>query len=255
MGTRTTPPDWDAATYDRISDMQFEWGRSFLERVELRGDEVALDAGCGTGRITRLLAERLPRGRVMAADASPSMIERARENLGPEVTLIVSDLLELELEHELDLVFSTATFHWILDQDRLFAVLHGALRPGGRLAAQCGGSGNVEEMRRAVELAAREMPFAPHLRGIEHPWVFPSPVEATGRLERAGFVDVRCTLEEKLVDFDDPREWSRTVGLPVHLSRLPAELHEPFIDATLSRIGDPGKQRFVRLNMWARRAE
>ena len=57
------PPDWDAATYDRISDMQFEWGRSFLERIELRGDEVALDAGCGTGRITRLLAERLPHRR------------------------------------------------------------------------------------------------------------------------------------------------------------------------------------------------
>ena len=247
------PPDWDAATYDRISDMQYEWGRSFLERLDLRGDEVALDAGCGTGRITRLLAERLPRGRVIAADASPSMIERARENLGPNVTFVVSDLLELDLAEEVDLVFSTATFHWILDQDGLYRVLHRALLPGGRLEAQCGGSGNVEDLRRAVELASREEPFARHLSGIEHPWVFPSPDEATGRLERAGFVDVHCSLEEKLVGFDNPREWSRTVGLPVHLSRLPAELHEAFIDATLDRVGDLENLRFVRLNISAAR--
>ena len=52
--------EWDAETYDAVSDPQFEWGMEVLERLELRGDEVAVDAGCGSGRVTAELAERLP---------------------------------------------------------------------------------------------------------------------------------------------------------------------------------------------------
>ena len=79
-----TATDWDAATYDRVADPQEEWGSEVLERLTLDGDETVLDAGCGTGRMTKLLLERLPRGRVIGVDASPSMIEKAREALDPE---------------------------------------------------------------------------------------------------------------------------------------------------------------------------
>ena len=65
----TTPRDWDAATYDRVADPQTRWGTAVLDRLTLTGDEVVLDAGCGTGRVTESLAERLPRGRVIALDA------------------------------------------------------------------------------------------------------------------------------------------------------------------------------------------
>ncbi|MGH2954288.1 MAG: class I SAM-dependent methyltransferase [Solirubrobacterales bacterium] len=72
--------DWDAKTYDRVADPQEEWGRQVLDRLSIRGDETVLDAGCGSGRVTRLLLERLPEGRVIGVDASPSMIEKARES-------------------------------------------------------------------------------------------------------------------------------------------------------------------------------
>ncbi len=52
-----------------------------IDRLELTGDETVLDAGCGSGRVTRLLVERVPRGRVIGVDASPSMIAKARESL------------------------------------------------------------------------------------------------------------------------------------------------------------------------------
>src|SRR5271170_7926934 len=108
--------DWNAQSYDRISAPQQEWGAAVVERLALRGDETVLDAGAGTGRVTEMLLERLPRGRVVAVDGSPSMAERARERLEPErVTVICSDLLSLELAEPVDAVISTATFHWILD--------------------------------------------------------------------------------------------------------------------------------------------
>src|SRR5215218_10706344 len=123
--------DWDGATYDRIADPMTRWGTGVLERLPLAGDETVLDAGCGSGRVTERLLERLPRGRVIAADASESMIEKAREKLGDRVDYLVADLTELELSEPVDVVFSTATFHWISDHDRLFARLHAALVPGG----------------------------------------------------------------------------------------------------------------------------
>src|SRR5205814_4879583 len=110
---RTVTRDWDASTYERVSDPQVEWARAVLDRLPLRGDETVLDAGCGSGRVTRLLLEHLPEGRVIGVDASASMIEQAREALPDDRTeLIVSDLLDLELTEPVDAVFSNATLHW-----------------------------------------------------------------------------------------------------------------------------------------------
>jgi trans-aconitate 2-methyltransferase len=248
-------PDWDARSYDRISDMQLESGRGFLATIPLRGDETAVDAGCGTGRVTRLLIERLRRGRVIGVDGSPSMVDRARDNLGPDVELVVSDLLEFTPSEPVEVVFSTATFHWIGDHDRLFRAIHGWLRPGGRLAAQFGGRGNVQDVVDAIVTASGREPFAQHLRGFEHPWVFPAPEEEAERLERAGFVEVRCEREDRWFEFKDPREFQRTVGLAVHLDRLPEELREPFLDTVLAGIADPSRVHLIRTNIHARRPE
>ena len=116
---------WDGRSYDRISGPMEALGREVLARLELAGDETVLDAGCGSGRVTQALIERLPRGRVIAVDASSSMANAARERLGgmrppAAVDIRVLDLLDLELEEPVDAVFSTATFHWIADHERLF---------------------------------------------------------------------------------------------------------------------------------------
>ena len=179
------PVDWDARTYDRVAAPQEEWGREVLARLELAGDETVLDAGCGSGRVTRLLCERLPEGRVIGVDGSPSMIEHARENLaefGDRVELIVSDLLALELPDPVDAIFSNATFHWILDHERLFQRLFAALRPGGVLEAQCGGKGNVAEWKRALEALQGDERFSAYLsRDARRPRTSPrSATPATG---------------------------------------------------------------------------
>src|SRR4051794_29036056 len=153
---------WDGAAYDRLSTPMERLGREVLDRLELRGDETILDAGCGSGRLTELLIDRVPDGRVIGVDASASMIDAARERLGPDADLRVADLVGLDLGGEtVDVVYSTATFHWIADHDALFASLRAALRPGGRLVAQCGGAGNIA----SVHAAARPAAGAPGRRG------------------------------------------------------------------------------------------
>jgi trans-aconitate 2-methyltransferase len=243
--------EWDAAAYDRLADPQEEWGREVLARLELTGDETVLDAGCGSGRVTKLIAERVPRGRVIGVDASQAMVELARERLGPDVELIHADLLELELELPVDAVFSNATFHWIADHDRLFQRLHALLRAGGQLEAQCGGQGNVAEFARAAEAASGDERFAPYLTGERQSRHFASVADTRSRLTRAGFRVNDVWLEERRYEPPDPVAFCKVVGLSWHLNRLPERLHDEFTAAVVGSMLRPLVLDYVRLNISA----
>jgi trans-aconitate 2-methyltransferase len=254
-GEETPAPsrDWDAKTYDRISDPQLSWALEQLGRLALAGDEVVLDAGCGSGRVTAELVDRVPRGRVYAVDQAPSMVAHTRERLGKRVTALRQDLVELELPEPVDVAFSNATFHWIPDHDRLFARLYAALRPGGRLLAQCGGMGNIDAFRRLADEVAAEPEFVAAFVGWQRPWNYADAETTAARLQRAGFADVECWLEPRQVVLEDPRPFVSTVCLVRHLDPLPDALRGPFIDRVLQRAGTPLRLDYVRLNLTGRR--
>jgi trans-aconitate 2-methyltransferase len=251
--------NWDGSSYDRISSIQLGWGTEVLDRLELSGTETALDAGCGSGRVTELLLERLPRGRALAIDASPSMVAAARRRLeGPgsrfagRVEVRRCDLLELELERPVDAVFSTATFHWIADHERLFERLRRALRPGGQLVAQCGGEGNIDGLRASAREVLCGEPYAPYFEGWSSPWNYAAAEPTEARLRAAGFDEARCWLTPAPAIPEQPREFLATIVLGPHVQRLPAELREPFIDDVVALVGEPVVIDYVRLNITAR---
>ncbi len=240
------PHDWDAETYSRVAKRVHEISAENLDRLALKGNEIVLDAGCGSGEVTEQLVDRLPGGRVFAVDASPAMIALLIERLGGRVTSWVSDLLELEVPEPVDAIFSTATFHWIADHDRLFSRLHAALRPGGRLVSQSGGAGNIAEWHAAANAICATEPFAAHLAGFD-PWNYPEPAQTEERLRRAGFVQARAWSIERQLDTPDPRGFARSTFFGAHLGRLPSHLHEAFLDAMMARASFPA--RYVRLNI------
>lgn len=251
------PAEWDAEAYHRVAKPQEEWAREVLERLPLAGEETLLDAGCGSGRVTRMLLERLPRGRVIGVDGSQAMVDEARKNLAQwsdRVELSAADLLELDLEQPVDAVFSNATFHWIPDHDLLFRRLRAAMKPGAPLVAQCGGEGNVAEFDAAIEEASALPEFAPDLADLPTPYNFAGPAETEKRLEANGFDGVCCWLEEKLVQPEQPRDFAAASGLAPHLECLPEEQREPFVDAVMERLEQPVSFRYVRLNIDARAA-
>jgi trans-aconitate 2-methyltransferase len=247
--------DWDAATYDRVAAPQEEWGIRVIDRLGLEGDETVLDAGCGSGRLTRHLVERLPNGRVIGVDAAPSMIAKAREQLGDSVELHNANLLELQLDEQVDAILSGATFHWITDHDRLFARLYSALKPGGALEAQCGGQGNIAELQNALLSLEGDERFSPYLRTLPRTWNFASVAATETRLERAGFEAVRCWLEDAPTTPDDPRAFLASSVVPVHLDHLPEGLRDVFLDALLESAPSPLTLNYVRLNISARRPQ
>lgn len=258
--------EWDAASYHYLSAPQFSWGRQVLECLSLRGDETVMDAGCGTGRLTAELLERLPRGRVVAVDLSRNMLEEARSHLVPrfgrQVEFVRADLAGLPFEEAFDGVFSTAAFHWVPDHPRLFLSLYGSLKPGGWLIAQCGGNSNLARLlRRASVLMATE-PYVQYFSGWKDPREFAGDVTTSERLRAAGFVDVVTSLEPAptvLGGAEEFHEFLTTVNMHRHLARLPAgALRRQFIDELTEQAGaddPPYLLDYCRLNIRALRPE
>jgi trans-aconitate 2-methyltransferase len=241
--------EWDGRSYDRISGPMQALGLEVLARLELGGDEVVLDAGCGSGRITQALIDRLPRGRVIAVDASSSMVQAARERLGADADVRRLDLLELELDEPVDAVISTATFHWIADHDRLFRRLHQALRPGGRLLAQCGGEGNIDVLRGEASAVLAREPYAQHFADWRAPWNYAAPPWTRERLLDAGFASADCWLQPAPTRPQHQREFLATIVLGPHVQRLPESLRGQFMDDVLEQLGEPVVVDYVRLNI------
>ena len=221
---------WDADTYDKVADPQEAWAREILDRAGFAPGETVLDAGCGSGRVTELLLERGVR--VVAVDADEAMVAKARERLGDRAEVQQQDLLDLELDEPVDAVFSCAVFHWITDHERLFERLHTALKPGGRLVAQCGGHGNIAKVVAAV-------PDRPS------PWLYATPEDTERRLLMAGFSHARAWLEPKPTTVPDPETYVAAVCLHAHPDA--AELAPKVVAA----LGDPPVLDYVRLNMEA----
>ena len=243
--------DWDAEVYHRTSTAQFRNGMEVLERLPLQGDETVLDAGCGSGRLTAVIAERLPHGRVIACDGSPAMVEQTRSLL-PDIEVFEVDLAQLELDEPVDAIFSNAVIHWIPDHESLFRRFHAALRPGGRLVTQAGGAGNLVLLDEVLDQVMASPPYAEHFAGWDGPWNYPTPEAETAALEAAGFEGIHCELVTRTLDPKDGTAWLRSTALGAHTERLPEDLREPFVQAIAQGLPDPlVLEDYIRLNVTA----
>jgi trans-aconitate 2-methyltransferase len=250
------PREWDAATYDSLPLPHLEWGRRTLGRLGLSGHERVLDLGCGTGRDTVALLDRLPRGRVVALDGSLSMLGRLRARLDglPEgdrerVEVVHADITgpRLPVAGEVDAVTSVATFHWIPDHAALFSAVAAVLRPGGAFVAECGGLGNIASVSAAVDAVLGPQPAVWNFAGVE---------ETERRLRDAGFTDVEVGLvpdPARLEPGTQLLSYLLVVVLGGQLERLPAEEREPFVEAVAARLPEPVVD-YVRLTISATRA-
>jgi trans-aconitate 2-methyltransferase len=263
MNKPATTREWDAAAYHRVSAPQVSWGRKILEQLSLQGDETVMDAGCGTGRLTRELLELVPRGKVVAVDISRNMLQTAREHLQPEfgdrVEFLACDLVDLSFDRRFDGIFSTASFHWITDHDRLFRVLFRALKAGGWLCAQCGGGPNIKRLLDRVSVMADTPKYRPYIGGYD-PWFYDYPESAAERLRKAGFVDVETDLHDAPTQFATAEEFKEFVAkviLRQHLDRIPEEsLRNNLLDELTRQAAQdspPFLLDYWRLNLKGRR--
>jgi trans-aconitate 2-methyltransferase len=255
--------DWDAATYHRISDPQLAWGRSVAARLAPAPGERILDLGCGTGRLTEEIAAT-PGIFVVGLDRSAAMVQEAAarrpvRGLTP-VTYVRADGAALPFVDAFDAVFSTATFHWILDHDGLFRNVHTALKKGGRFVAQGGGSGNLEQLYGRARRLMRSPRYARFFTSWSEPLHFENVADTERRLRRAGFETLDVSLVFAPVPFDRPEAYAEFVAavcLRHHLDCLPAGDRDGFMNRLTDEAtadDPPLTLDYWRLNISARKA-
>jgi trans-aconitate 2-methyltransferase len=126
---------WEPAQYLKFADHRLRPALELLDRVPLVAPEVVYDLGCGTGQVTRLIADRWPSATVYGLDNSPEMLAQAAAATS-RMRWIEADIRDWQPEAPPDLIYSNATLHWLDCHHELLPRLVGLLNPGGCLAAQ-----------------------------------------------------------------------------------------------------------------------
>jgi len=244
--------EWDAEAYETLNAPMTARGNDAVARLELRGDETVLDAGCGTGEVTATVLERLPHGRVIALDGSTAMLDAARERFAgdPRAAFVHADLGEplvpAVAPASVDAVVSTSTFHWVRDHDALFQHLADVLKPGGQLVVDCGGEGNIAEVLEILrELGYEELPW--NYAGIE---------ETRAQLRAAGFdrMDVRLVPRVSHHERDELERFLTSVVLRTFVTELGPERGAELVREVASRLPERALH-WVRLEIVARLSE
>jgi trans-aconitate 2-methyltransferase len=254
---------WDARTYDKVSsNVQLEWGRKLLDKRRWIGNEIVMDAGAGSGNLTKILADKVPRGHVYAVDADSNMVQQAKSNLSScrNVEVIYSSMDKVSLATEVDVIFSNSALHWILNQEGIFLHFWQLLKPNGELLIDYGAHGNLERPLSVIFKVMQSEQFKEHFANWKQSWYFPKSDETERLLQKVGFKVIQVNLSSRITSFPDRQSFAtfvRTVIMQPFLGYLPdANRKEYFIDEFLNEFEGQGWRwslEFMRLTVSARK--
>ena len=254
---------WDARTYDKVSsNVQLEWGRKLLDKRRWIGNEIVMDAGAGSGNLTKILADKVPQGHVYAVDADSNTVQQAKSNLSGcrNVQVICSSMDKVSLPAEVDVIFSNSALHWILNQEGVFLHFWQLLKPNGELLIDYGGHGNLERPLSVIFKIMHSEQFEEHFANWKQSWYFPKPGETERLLQKVGFKEIQVDLSSQIISYSDRHSFAtfvRTVIMKPFLGYLPdANRKEQFIDAFLNEFEDhgwPWSLEFMRLTISTRK--
>jgi trans-aconitate 2-methyltransferase len=231
---------WDALTYDQVSRLvQYKWGQQVIKWRKWLGNEIVMDAGCGSGLLTKQLAKIVPRGKVYALDIDSNMIKQAKNNLQSfdTVEIIQSSFTDIQLPRKMDVIFSNSALHWVQDHRKVFRNFWEILKPmnsndiagsnnnnnntgSGQLLIQCGGYGNLQEIIAILERVAHLDHFKEHFVDWEQPWHFANVEDTNKLLQEIGYVNTKVYYSDDCITLPSRRIYSKFVKTVVMKSYL-----------------------------------
>jgi trans-aconitate 2-methyltransferase len=252
---------FDGARYEAASHCQREWGIELIQELRLSGAESILDLGCGNGVITRALADRVPHGRVVGVDSSPSMLKAAETHKTANMELKLLDITAIAFDAEFDVIFSNAALHWVLDHRKLLMRIYAALKPRGFVRVQFGGAGNIVHLIAILREVMRDPEYTQWFAEFRWPWYMPSVTEYEALLAQTEFRRYRVWMTNRDRHFTDEQELIRMVeeaGLVPFLTALPEEMKSCFRDTVIKHLIAKTRQpdgrcfeTFRRINVYA----
>lgn len=220
-----------------------------------------MDAGSGSGNLTKILSDKVPQGEIYAVDADPSMIQQAKYNLSgcANVQIIQSSMDKVNLPAKFDVIFSSSALHWILDQQGVLSHFWQLLKPnGGELLIECDGYGNLDKISSIVFKIMQSDQFRKYFANWKQSWYFPKPDDTERLLEKIGFRDIGVYLSDQTMIYPDGESFMmfiKSVIMRPFLAYLPdAKKKDQFLDTFLDEFERSNRiwsLDFVRLGIFA----
>jgi len=230
--------DWNPDQYERFRNERSQPFFDLLELLQPAPGGRAVDLGCGTGELTRVLHERLGAAETVGIDSSPAMLERAVQFAGGGLRFELADIATFTAERPFDVVFSNAALQWLPDHERLVPRVAGLVAPGGQLAFQV--PANADHPSHTIAHAvAREEPFASALGGYVRDWPVLAPERYAELLDGLGFERVHVRLQvyvHRLASSEEVVEWVRGTLLTDYEKRLGPELYARYLARYRERL-------------------
>jgi ubiquinone/menaquinone biosynthesis C-methylase UbiE len=197
--------EWNAADYVEISALQKTMADEALSLLDLGGSERVLDVGCGDGRITAEIAQRVPRGFVVGADPSSEMIAFASARFAPSslpnLRFQVADARQLPFCVEFDLAVSFNALHWIPQQDQALRSIHSVLTPGGKAQLRLVPKGERKSIENVLEETRLSARWAEYFRSFHDPYLHLTPEQYSQLAQQNDFRVLRQHTKLKTWDF------------------------------------------------------
>ncbi len=225
---------WNASFYDQKHSFVSEYGKSLIPLLEPQTSESILDIGCGTGHLTKAIAES--GAHVVGIDSSSGMIETARTTY-PDLEFLVADARNFSFPTPFDAIFSNAALHWIPEAEEVVRNIAAALKPGGRFVAEFGGKGNIATIIAALQQSLREIA---HIEA-DFGWYYPSIGEYTSLLEQYGLAVQLASLFDRPTKLEDGEKGLRNWLLMFRgdmLQNMPDEMKSQVIERTEAKAHD-----------------
>ncbi|HKO39679.1 MAG TPA: methyltransferase domain-containing protein, partial [Nitrososphaeraceae archaeon] len=172
-----------------------------------------------------------------------------------------------ELEEKVDVVFSNATLHWILNHKKVFERLWQILKPSGEILIQCGGDRDLAKTLSIVNKVSESKEFNNYFYNNnkgeniwKQTWYFAKKEDTERILQEIGFRNIQVFVEDREAKFNNKEEYFlflKTIVLIPYLKYLPNDmLKDNFAKSVVEEIETNAKELqwkldFVRLNIHA----
>ncbi len=222
---------WSPDNYNKFKSERYEPFRDLVKLINAKPSLKVIDLGCGTGELTRLLADHLPGSDILGIDSSWAMLHKAREYANSQVRFENRPVeKQLEMHDTFDLVFSTAALQWVPHHQQLIPKLISMINPGGQLVVQVPNNNEQPSHTALVEIARRD-PFRDLLKGYLRDYPVLDPEDYAQLFYNGGATDI--TVYEKvyphvLKDADAVFEWVSGTAIIPYLEKLRGDVGDSF---------------------------
>jgi trans-aconitate 2-methyltransferase len=248
--------EWNASEYDRLSALQATMAEEVLSLLKLKGTENILDIGCGNGKTTARIADRVPHGSVAGVDASSVMIAFAKEHwlpAHPNLQFAVADARHLPFRQEFDLVVSFNALHWIPDQALPLQSIRSAIKPGGMVQLRLVAKGDRKSLEDTIQETSHSSRWAEYFTGFHHPYLRLTPEQYAALAEQNGLHVLSCRTADKHWDFQSRANFAAfsNVTMVEWTQHVPESGRAAFITDVLDRYQQiasqaPGEENYFR---------